>query len=112
MMRKIALYTTVFCFSIVFGVPAASAASKGNAAKGKQLADSHCAICHNLTTEGTKMGPSLKGLFKKKKMVNGKEMNDKNVLAQINDGGGGMPAFGDQLTSQQKQDLLAYLHTL
>lgn len=111
MMRKLGLFAAVFCFSIAFGVPA-SAASKGDAAKGKDLVASHCAICHNTTTPGTKMGPSLMGLFKKKTMVNGKPMNDKNVLAQIDNGGGGMPAFGDQLTSQQKADILAYLHTL
>lgn len=112
MMRKFVLFGTVFCFSVAFGVPAANAATKGNADKGKQLVDSHCTICHNTTTTGTKMGPSLKGLFKKKTMVTGKPVNDKNVLAQIDNGGGGMPAFGDQFTSQQKQDILAYLHTL
>lgn len=111
MMRKLGLFATVFCFSIAFGVPA-SAASKGNAAKGKDLVDSHCTICHNTTTPGTKMGPSLKGLFKQKMLKTGKPVNDKNVLAQINNGGGGMPAFGDQLTSAQKADILAYLHTL
>ncbi len=58
------------------------------------------------------MGPSLQGLFKHKTLANGKPVNDANVLTQINDGGNGMPAYGDMLSAQDKADLLAYLHTL
>jgi mono/diheme cytochrome c family protein len=58
------------------------------------------------------MGPSLKGLFKRKTLQNGKPVSDANVLAQINNGGNGMPAYGDMLSAEDKANLLAYLHTL
>jgi mono/diheme cytochrome c family protein len=111
-MRRFMIFATVLCFSASFGAAAASAADKGDAAKGKQIVDTQCSICHNTTTTETKMGPSLKGLFQRKTLKSGKPVNDKNVLAQINGGGNGMPAYGDQLTSQQKANILAYLHTL
>jgi mono/diheme cytochrome c family protein len=34
------------------------------------------------------------------------------VLARINQGGDGMPAYAEMLTDQEKADLLAYLKTL
>ena len=39
-------------------------------------------------------------------------MNDANVLAQINTGGNGMPAYDDMLSADDKANILAYLHTL
>ena len=84
---------------------------KGDAAKGKQTFE-QCSICHNVDSPEKKMGPSLQGLFKKKTLQNGKPVNDANVLAQINNGGNGMPAYADMLSSQDKNDLLAYLHTI
>jgi mono/diheme cytochrome c family protein len=87
------------------------APNKGDAAKGKELFE-QCAICHNVDTDEKKMGPSLKGLFKRKTLQNGKEVNDTNVLAQINNGGNGMPAYADMLSADDKANILAYLHTL
>ena len=84
---------------------------KGDAAKGKQVFE-QCSICHNVDSPEKKMGPSLQGLFKKKTLQSGKPVNDANVTAQINNGGNGMPAYGDMLSAGDKADLLAYLHTL
>jgi cytochrome c len=86
-------------------------ASKGDAAKGKETFE-QCAICHNVDTDETKMGPSLKGLFKRKTLKNGKPVNDANVTDQINAGGNGMPAYADMLSADDKANILAYLHTL
>ena len=58
------------------------------------------------------MGPSLKGLYKRKTLKSGKPVNDANVGAQINNGGNGMPAYQDMLSADEKTNLLAYLHTL
>jgi cytochrome c2 len=88
-----------------------AAAAKGDAAKGK-AAFEQCAICHNVDSPEKKMGPSLQGLFKKKTLSNGKPVTDDNVLAQINNGGNGMPAYSDMLSAEDKADLLAYLHTI
>jgi cytochrome c2 len=87
------------------------AEGKGDAAKGKEAFE-QCAICHNVDTDEKKMGPSLKGLFKRKTLANGKPVNDENVLAQINAGGNGMPAYSDMLSADDKANILAYLHTL
>ncbi len=80
-------------------------------AKGKAVFE-QCAVCHNATTDEKKMGPSLKGLFKKAKMTNGKKPTDQTVLAKVNEGGNGMPSYKDMLSDQEKADVLAYLKTL
>lgn len=86
-------------------------APKGDAAKGKVVFE-QCAVCHNADSDEKKMGPGLKGLFKKDKLANGKKPTDATVMAKINEGGNGMPAYKDMLSDQEKDDLLAYLKTL
>jgi mono/diheme cytochrome c family protein len=86
-------------------------ADKGDPAKGKETFE-QCAICHNVDTDEKKMGPSLKGLFKHKTLASGKPVTDENVMAQINNGGNGMPAYSDMLSAEEKANVLAYLHTL
>ena len=100
--------------SMTVGLAAAaqSKAKTGDPAKGKEAVESNCTVCHNVDTDDKKMGPSLKGLFKRKTLVNGKPVNDANVLDQINNGGNGMPAYADQLSADDKANILAYLHTL
>jgi len=88
-----------------------SAPPAGDAAKGKVVFE-QCAVCHNADSDEKKMGPGLKGLFKKDKMANGKKPSDATVLAKINEGGNGMPAYKDMLSDQEKDDLIAYLKTL
>ena len=39
-------------------------------------------------------------------------VNEANVREMINSGGNGMPAYGDQLSDQEKNDVIAYLKTL
>ncbi len=96
---------------LALGASAGQKADKGDAAKGKEAFE-QCAVCHNVDTPEKKMGPSLQGLFKRKTLQNGKPVNDANVLAQINQGGNGMPAYADMLSADDKANILAYLHTL
>src|SRR5438105_13531778 len=86
-------------------------AAKGDAAKGKGVFE-QCAVCHNPDSDEKKMGPGLKGLFKKDKMTNGKKPSDATVRARIDEGGSGMPAYKDMLSDPEKDDLIAYLKTL
>jgi mono/diheme cytochrome c family protein len=95
----------------VGAAPKAGGAGKGDVAKGKEAFE-QCAICHNVDNDEKKMGPSLKGLFKRKALASGKPVNDANVLAQINAGGNGMPAYSDMLSADDKANIMAYLHTL
>ena len=83
-----------------------------DAAKGKDVFESNCAVCHNADNAEVKMGPGLKGLFKKASLNNKKKPSDAVILAIINEGGNGMPGFGDLLTAPEKADLVAYLKTL
>jgi len=87
------------------------AADKGDAAKGKAVFE-QCGVCHNPDSDEKKMGPVLKGLFKKDKMTNGKKPSDATVRARIDEGGSGMPAYKDMLSDTEKDDLIAYLKTL
>jgi cytochrome c len=84
----------------------------GDAAKGKATFGENCAICHNDDSTEDKVGPGLKGLFKRDKLKSGKPMNEANVRDQINNGGNGMPGFGDLLTDDDRANLIAYLKSL
>ena len=112
-MKRFHLWTAcaVVAVAIRFAVPSATAAAKGDATKGKEVFE-QCAVCHNADSDEKKMGPGLKGLFKKDKLNNGKKPTEANVRAQIDDGGNGMPAYKDMLSDQEKDDLIAYLKTL
>jgi cytochrome c len=94
-----------------FGLMSATALA-ADAAKGKEVFEANCGVCHNATSTETKMGPGLKGLFKKAELLNKKKVNDASVIGMINEGGNGMPPFGDALTKAEKDDLIAYLKTL
>jgi len=87
-------------------------AQKGDAAKGKEVFD-QCSVCHNSDSTDVKVGPGLKGLFKKDKMsTTGKPVTDANVRSKIEEGGNGMPAYKDVLSDAEKADVIAYLRTL
>ncbi len=88
-----------------------SKAAPASAEKGKETFE-QCSVCHNVDTDEKKMGPSLKGLYKKETLKNGKKPTDANIKAIINAGGNGMPAYADMLSDDEKADLLAYLKTI
>jgi len=94
------------------GVLALAPAFAADAKKGKETFDNNCSICHNADSTEVKIGPGLKGLYKKAELNNKKKPSDAVVTAIINDGGNGMPGFADQLTPAEKLDLVAYLKTL
>ncbi|MBI4876601.1 MAG: cytochrome c [Acidobacteria bacterium] len=97
--------------TITFGLAAAAAAKAPDPAKGKEIFG-QCAVCHNATTDEKKVGPSLKGLFKRAKLASGKKVADATVLSRVNEGGNGMPPYKDMLSDEEKTNLLAYLKTL
>ena len=96
--------------AVVAAVPL-RAAGQGNAEKGKEVFE-QCSVCLSATTDEKKVGPSLKGLYKRAKLKNGKPVNDANVRAVINAGGNGMPAYADMLSDEEKDNVIAYLKTL
>src|SRR5437016_11813810 len=85
----------VLSFSLASAAPQADskdapkAPAKGDPAKGKVLFADNCAICHNADSDEDKVGPGLKGLFKKgpHKMADGTEHKEHTV-----------PMIRDQIT--------------
>lgn len=101
----------MICLALAAAPLALRAASKGDPTKGKDVFQ-QCSICHNADSDQKKMGPGLKGLFKKDKLTNGKKPTEANIRTQIDDGGEGMPAYKDMLSDKEKNDVIAYLKTL
>ncbi|MBA3974525.1 MAG: adenylate cyclase [Candidatus Solibacter sp.] len=104
------VFLPLFALAALIALPA-SAQKKGDAAKGKEVYE-QCGVCHASATDEKKMGPSMKGLYKKTALKNGKKVTDASVAAVINKGGEGMPPFEEILTAGEMANLLAYLKTL
>ena len=60
-----------------------------------------CEFCHGKAGVGGGRGPDLQ-LVRKRKTA-------EEMMKQIHDGGKGMPPFGDQLTTPEIDDLVAFL---
>ena len=107
---KLCGFTAIGAAALVLGL-APAPVKAADAEKGKEVFE-QCGVCHNADSDEKKMGPGLKGLFKKAKMVNGKKPTDETVKEIINVGGNGMPGYEDLLTDEERNDLIEYLKTL
>ncbi len=81
-------------------------------ARGHDVYQVHCAQCHNDRTNEPLNGQTLRGIFKKQYLDSGAPANDERVMDAILYGRAMMPAMGNSMTPAERQDLLAYLHTL
>jgi mono/diheme cytochrome c family protein len=79
-------------------------------ARGAQVFHDNCAKCHYPTSTRGGKGPGLQAITKVKSMPSGAPPTDERLTSLILRGRGMMPAT--QLTDDQLQDLLAYLHSL
>jgi cytochrome c2 len=80
---------------------------------GRHIYDQYCDRCHAAYSSKDRKGPSLKGVFKRDYLsVSGMPANDDRVGDIIRMGRNKMEGFGQLLTQEQINDLLAYLHTL
>ncbi|MBD3235250.1 MAG: c-type cytochrome [Candidatus Eisenbacteria bacterium] len=74
---------------------------------------SGCARCHRTDRRETKIGPGLAGLFDRATLpVSGRAVTVENVRRQLDDPYGQMPDFGDRLSAEEKDRIVAYLETL
>ena len=73
------------------------------------LVKERCYICHYLDRADVKFAPSLKDLFKRQSLANGKAVNNQTVSAWIAEGSPNMPAFKHTLTPQQIQLIVKFL---
>jgi cytochrome c len=109
-MKRASLFASAVALALL--VSRMPAAGKGDAAKGKEVFE-QCGVCHNADSEEKKMGPGLKGLYKRGKFAtDGKKVTDESVRAKINAGGNGMPAYAEILSDEEKDNVIAYLKTL
>ena len=82
-------------------------------AAGRRIYDAECDRCHEPYSTRGKKGPGLKGVFQHKYLsLSGLPANDERVSNIIRMGRNEMPGYGQKLSEQDIQDLLAYLHTL
>lgn len=92
---------------------AAASKSSGSAAKGKDLFEQKCSICHFADSTNRKIGPGLKGLSKRGTFsVSNKKVTTENLTTWIENGDSLMPPFKDVLDAQQIKDVVAYVKTL
>jgi alcohol dehydrogenase (cytochrome c) len=83
------------------GAGGATPNPKGNAAAGKTVYQNNCGSCHGATGHGGNGGPDLTTIPSAK--------NYNTVHKQVENGGGGMPAFKGQLTAKQIADVSTYV---
>ena len=78
--------------------------SKAKIAQGKRLYLQNCASCHGVNAQGA-FGPALNGFG------HVAHHSPSKLLAQINNGGGGMPPFRGKLNQKEQESILIYLHS-
>ncbi len=80
--------------------------------EGKRLFDTGCAHCHEENDlHLKKVPPNLHGLFNHAALPDGAPASDAAVERILVSGKGMMPSFAYQMTQEQINALLAYLHT-
>jgi mono/diheme cytochrome c family protein len=80
---------------------------------GRKLYDNYCDRCHRPYSSKGKKGPGLQGVFQHQYLPKtALPANDERVTDIIRNGRPDMPGYSQVLSSQDIQDLLAYMHTL
>ena len=96
--------------------PAKKSAGGGSAAavaRGKEVFDKKCAVCHYADSDAKKIGPGLKGIGKRGTFtVNNNKVTDEALKSWIENGDTLMPPFKDVLDAAQIKDVIAYVKTL
>ncbi|HKO39575.1 MAG TPA: c-type cytochrome [Solirubrobacterales bacterium] len=76
-------------------------ASGGDAAAGASIFAENCAGCHGEDGHGGPGGPDLTSMPL--------AQTEEGTVEQVTNGGGGMPAFGEQLSEQEISDVAAFV---
>jgi len=80
---------------------------------GRRIYDDQCDRCHEAYSSHGRKGPSLEGVFKHQYLSkSGMPANDERVGDIVLNGRGDMPAFSRNLSQEQINSLLLYMHTL
>jgi cytochrome c len=88
-------------------------AAAGSSARGKEVFEKKCAMCHFADSDAKKIGPGLKGISKRGTFsVNGNKVTTESLTTWIENGDSQMPGMKDTLEPQQIKDVVAYVKTL
>jgi mono/diheme cytochrome c family protein len=91
----------------------AGGASAAAAARGKEVFDKKCGVCHYADSDAKKIGPGLKGMGKRGTFtVNNNKVTDEALKTWIENGDTLMPPFKDVLDPAQIKDVIGYVKTL
>jgi len=104
----------VVAAAIVAGVTGCRSAPKltPQQAEGNHLYDVGCAHCHEENDlHLKKIPPNLHGLFSRNTLPDGEPATDASVEQVLMAGKGMMPSFAYQMTKEQMDAVVAYLHT-
>jgi mono/diheme cytochrome c family protein len=92
---------------------AGSGGSAAAAARGKEVFDKKCGVCHYADSDAKKIGPGLKGIGKRGTFtVNNNKVTDESLKTWIENGDNLMPPFKEVLEAPQIKDVIAYVKTL
>jgi len=87
--------------------------SAAAAARGKDVFDKKCGVCHYADSDAKKIGPGLKGIGKRGTFsVNNNKVTDESLRTWIENGDNLMPPFKDVLDAGQIKDVVVYVKTL
>ena len=82
-------------------------------ARGKDIFDKKCAVCHYPDSDAKKIGPGLKDISKRGTFtVNGNKVTEDSLRTWIENGDSLMPPFKEVLEAPQIRDVVAYVRTL
>jgi len=88
-------------------------AAAGSEARGKEVFQKKCAMCHFAESDQKKIGPGLKGISKRGTFsVNGNKVTAESLKSWIENGDTQMPGMKDTLDPAQIRDVVAYVKTL
>jgi cytochrome c551 len=83
------------------GEAGATAAAGGDPESGAVVFSENCSTCHGATGHGGNGGPDLRTMPLAK--------TEEGAIQQVTNGGGGMPAFGGQLSEEEIENVAAYV---
>jgi len=93
-----------------------SSSSNDPVKRGETAYFAHCVVCHSPDTEESPNGPTMKAYFRRPptKLADGRlfPRTDDAVRELIEKGTSNMPPLSKGMTTQEIEDILAYLHTL
>jgi mono/diheme cytochrome c family protein len=92
---------------------AGSAPNAAAIARGKDVFDKKCTVCHYADSDSKKIGPGLKGIGKRGTFtVNNNKVTDESLKTWIENGDTMMPPFKEVLEPAQIKDVVAYVKSL